>query len=250
MRLLSRFNFVAALAIPALFSISIASASVVGGFATDGTGTNANITITLTSISFGPNPNLQVTASSLTYGAGVSLAVGTLGDIANATPASLPLNDFMTFSGTPLDFTLIGVGPGSSNTDCAGLSNFGTCSIPLGGGIISPIVLELMNGDTVASLTVFGTVTDGTGILSAWSGTLSATLTQPLSAYTNPASPNEAPTPGNIEAYFAANPTGSITTSHGDTFTASVLPEPASWSLMLGGLLTGVGALLRKRSKA
>jgi hypothetical protein len=246
-RLRSYFNFAAALAIPALFSISTASASVTGGFATDGTGTNANITITLTSISFGPNPNLLVTQSTLTYGDPATLLpTGDLGDIANASAALLPLNDFMTFSGTPLDFTLIGVGPGSSNTDCAGLANFGTCSIPLGGGLISPIVLELQNGDTVASFTV----TDGTGVSSVWSGTLSATLTQPLSFYTNPAAPAEDPTPGNIEAYFAANPTGSITTSHGDTFTASVIPEPASWSLLLGGLLMGAAFLLRSRAKA
>jgi len=251
-RLHSYFRSVAALAIAALFSISSVSAAVIGGFATDGTGTNADITITLTSINFGPNPNLQVTSSTLTYGAGSTpLSVGTLGDIANASAALLPLNDFMTYAGTPLDFTLVGVGPGSSNTNCAGLANFGTCSIPLGGGFISPIVLELQNGDTVASLTVFGTVTDGTGTISSWSGTLSATLTQPLSNYTNPASPNEPPTPGDIEAYFAANPTGSITTSHGDTFTAAVIPEPESWALMFGGFLMGAGVLLRrKRAKA
>jgi hypothetical protein len=245
----SRKLLFAPLAIATLFAASNASASVTGGFATDGTGTNANITITLTGISFGPNPNLQVTASTLTYGSGTLLAVNTLGDIANADAASLPLDSFMTFAGTPLDFTLIGVGPGSSNTDCAGLANFGTCSIPLGPGVDSPVVLELSNNDTIASLTVFGTVTDGTGVKSVWSGTLSATLTQPLSAYTSPSAPNEPSTPGNIEAYFMANPQGSITTSHGDTFNATITPEPASWALLFGGLLTGV-ALIRKRAKA
>jgi len=250
----------APLAIAMLFAASNASAAVTGGFGTDGTGVSADTTLTLTSISFGPNPNLTVTSSSLFYGVGSSipLAIGTLGDIADAS--SVPLDDFITFAGTPLDFTLTGLGPGSTNTNCAGLSNFGTCSIPLGGGFISPVVLELLNGTTVASLTVFGTVTDGTGVTSNWSGTLSASLTQPLNTgnpiLTNPIDPlsgMEAPTPGDIEAYFAAVPTGSITSPHEDTFTVSLappIPEPSTWSLMLGGLLTGAGALLRKRSKA
>ena len=55
-----------------------AHATVVGGFATDGNGTNA--TLTTTGLTFGSAPNLQVTSSNLTY-AGGSLAVGTLGTI-------------------------------------------------------------------------------------------------------------------------------------------------------------------------
>jgi len=250
----------APLAVAILFAASNASAGVTGGFGTDGTGSNGDTTLTLTSISFGPSTNLLVTSSSLSYGVGslIALPIGTLGDIANAS--ALPLDDFITFAGTPLDFTLTGLGPGSTNTDCADLANFQTCSIPLGGGFISPVVLELQNGTTVASLTVFGTVTDGTGVTSNWSGTLSASLTQDLNAgnpvLTNPVDPltgMEAPTPGNIEAYFAADPGGSITSPHEDTFSVvlpAAIPEPTTWSLMLGGLLTGVGAILRKRSKA
>jgi len=244
-RLRSYFGLVTALAgASALIGFS-ASAAVIGSFASNGSGTNPQVTITLTGLNFGPNPNLTVGASTLTYGSGTLLAAGTTGDLMSAS--SLPLNDFMTFTGTPLDFTLTGLGPGSSNTNCAALMNLGTCSIPLGGGFTSPVVLELQNGSTVASLTVFGTVTDGTGVVSVWSGTLSTTLTADLSTYTSSPNVSGAPIPGDIEAYFAAHPGGAITSTHSDTFLA-IIPEPTTMALVLGSLLVGVGATRRRKA--
>lgn len=224
-----------------------AHATVVGGFATDGNGTNA--TVSATGLVFGSPPNLQVTSSNLTY-AGGSLTVGTLGTIANIG-MSFPISNFITFNGTPLDFTLDSIGPGSANTDCStATANGESCSVPLGGGLISPILLTYDNGNTDAALHLAGTVTDGSGNVSNWTGTLGTTLTGDLSQYTNPAT-NGAATPANIALFFANHPGGSITSSHSDTFsvTFSAVPEPSTVPLLALGLVL-VGLATRRRKAA
>lgn len=222
-----------------------AHGAVVGGFSTDGNGTTA--TVSATGLTFGAPPNLKVTSSTLTY-AGGSLAVGTTGAIANIG-MTFPIPNFMTFNGTPLNFTLTSIGPGSANTDCSTANANGlSCSIPLGGGLVSPIILTYDNGATDAALHLAGTVTDGSGAVSSWTGTLGTTLTGDLSTYTNPSVTGQA-TPANIALFFQNHPTGSITSSHSDTFNVqfSSVPEPSTLPLLaLGGVLVGLVARRRR----
>jgi len=233
------------LTLTALLSASTVFGSVTGTFTSDGNGTDT--TITLTSISFGPSPNIVVVNSTLTYDGG-TLAVGTDGTIMAAS--SIPLDDFITFLGTDLDFTLTGLGPGDSSdpNNCSAATSVGkSCSILLAPGVVSPVVLTyISSSQTVASLNLTGTVTDSSGVISAWSGTLQTTLTGDLSNYTgNPTVTGNA-TPQNIEAYFANHPGGDIMSSNSGSFTVTLTPEPSTWALMLGSLLSGVALLRRK----
>ncbi len=231
--------------ITALLSASTVFASVTGSFTSDGNGTDT--TITLTSISFGPSPNIVVVNSTLTYDGG-TLATGTDGTISAAS--SIPLDDFITFMGTDLDFTLTGLGPGDTvdPNNCSAATSVGkSCSILLAPGVVSPVVLTYISGNqTVASLNLFGTVTDSSGIISTWSGTLQTTLTGDLDNYTNDPTITGNATPQNIAAYFADNPGGDIMSSNSGSFTVTLTPEPESWALMFGGLLLGVALLRRK----
>jgi len=223
-----------------------AHATVIGNFATDGNGTT--VTVSLTSLMFGPSPNLRVASSNLTYDGGSPLAVGTVGTIANIG-TSFPIDFFMTFNSTPLDFTLTGVGPGDLTDahDCStATSNGRSCSLLLANGTVSPVVLTFDNNGTDATLNVFGTVTDGSGVVSSWTGHLGATLTAPLNAITAPPGSMVPPTPVNIFNYFQANPTGAIVTSHSDTFAVTV-PEPDTLITLSTGLGLTLLSLIRRR---
>jgi hypothetical protein len=241
-----------ALAIAALSSVSLASAAVMGSFKTDGDGTD--LTITLTSITFAAPPNLRVTSSTLTYDSGTPLVAGTLGTFSDAS--SLPVDPFMTFQGTPLDFTLLGFVPGDTTdpNDCSGaVTNGASCSILLAPGFVSPVVLTFLGGQTIASLGLFGTVTDGSGVTSDWTGSLSTTLNGDLSQYTSNPNASGAATPVNIAAYFMQNPGGAFTSSNSGTFSAAIIsptPEPSTWALMFGGLLVGAGVVSRRKRSA
>src|SRR5689334_24181267 len=136
------------------------------------------VTVTATAIDWqlpvdGTNGGIVTgTTTNLTYSGGTlgSGVTGTILDLSTST--SLPLSGFMTFSGTPLNFTLTSIAPGSSNTACAALSNFQTCSVSAG----SPFVLELLpGGQTSITLVTFGTATDGSGT-SNWQGLFTAQL--------------------------------------------------------------------------
>jgi hypothetical protein len=161
------------------------------------------------------------------------------------------IDNFMTYNGTPLDFKLEAVGPGDLTDphDCsAATSNGKSCSPMLPGGIISPIILTYNNGGTVVQMFMSGEVSDNGGqTWSTWSGQLSATLTATLDQITTPAGSHVNPTPQNIIAYFLANPAGSITSSHSGTFTAQVVPEPATLVFVGSGMVL-VGLLRRRRS--
>src|SRR5689334_5230557 len=181
-----------------------AHAAVSGSFAFDGNGTN--VTVSLASLVFAGGFDVKVTSSGLTYGAGIPLTAGTLGNVQNIG-SSFPIDFFMTFNGTPLDFKLTGIGPGDLTDphDCsAATSNGQSCSLllnspPFPPGTVSPVILTYNNGTTDAVVHLNGTVTDGSGVTSFWTGQLSATLTAPLNQITtNPVGPNVPPTPQNI----------------------------------------------------
>ncbi|HXK06630.1 MAG TPA: hypothetical protein VMS37_29815 [Verrucomicrobiae bacterium] len=223
-----------------------ANATIIGNFATDGNGTT--VTVSLTSLLFGPTPNLRVASSTLTYGSGSAVTAGMTGTFSNVG-TTFPLNFFMTINGTPLDFTLLGVGPGDITDphDCsAATSNGKSCSLILPGGAVSPVILTYDNNGTDATLNVFGTVTDGQ-TTSNWTGHLGATLTATLDAITSPSGSPVSPTPVNIAAYFGTHPTGAIVTSHSDTFAVSPVPEPDTVITLAAGLGLTLISLIRRR---
>ena len=102
--------------------------------------------------------------TNLTYSGG-TLGTGVVGDIMNLTAGGGSVDQFMTFQGTTLDFVLTGLGPGSANTNCAGLTIGQSCSASAG----SPFVLTNLGAITLVSFTANGTIDDG-GVTGLWSG--------------------------------------------------------------------------------
>jgi len=231
---------------------SAAHAAVSGSFAFDGNGTS--VAVSLSSLTFAGGNDTKVTTPGLTYGSGILLPAGNLGNIANIG-SIFPIDPFMTENGTPLDFKLTSLGPGDLTDphDCsAATANGLSCSLLLGppfpAGTVSPVILTFNNNTTTAILHMTGTVTDGSGITSDWTGQLSATLTAPLNQITSPAGGAVNPTPRNIFLYFQSNPNGAIVTSFSGTITATV-PEPGTTILMGAGLML-LSIVVRKFRKA
>ena len=171
-------------------------------------------------IQTGVGTNITYTGGSL--GPGVS---GTILDLSMSTP--LPVSNFISFPG--LNFTLTALGPGPSNTNCAGLVLFQSCAAFAG----SPFALQLVPTGTAVSLSANGTVSDTTGS-STWSGAFTTQIA--------------GMTPVQIQSTVAAG--GSVTSTHsGDfTLTAQVVPEPATISSMLLGAFLVAGGLFRRKT--
>jgi hypothetical protein len=213
-----------------------------------GTGT---VTVTATSITFNEN-NTTPAGSSTAVGVGTTVAGVTAGQpvdingggtIAESSTLSVPV----TFPDTPtVTATITSFGPGSSNTDCAGLTTGESCSPALPTGT-SPIILTYTGGPgaegsptgsegTDAVLPTSGTLTDA-GVTGTLNGSFSATI------------PDE--TPEQLVAMFAT--TGaSFSTTYSGSFTVtstSAVPEPREISLLLAASLLMGLAFIKRRKK-
>jgi PEP-CTERM motif len=218
-----------------------AAATPMGLLNTDsGAGT---VTVTLQAITWATHPNAFVVAggTTLTSAAG-NPAIGSTGDLKDLTfAAGLPVLNFLTFNTVPLlAFDLLSIGPGSSNTNCAGLAVGQSCSVFLG----SPFILTLTVTGTSVSLSVGGVAHDGTLPNATYNGIFTTQLVnqtplqvqQTFGCHTGDTSPTQ-----------CTNQNASVTSSHSATFALNAVPEPDTLALMLiGGLFLG-GAKLAGR---
>jgi hypothetical protein len=204
------------------------------------------ITETLQAITWQTHPNAFVVAggTTLTSAAG-NPAIGSSGDLRDLFfAAGLPVPNFLTFNTVAgLGFDLLSIGPGSANTNCAGLAIGQSCSIFLG----SPFILTLTSSGTSESFSVGGVAHDGTLPNFNYSGIFTTQFV------------NE--TPAQIQALFGChtgdtspaqctNQTASISGSHSGNFgltPPSAVPEPDTLSLMLILGLAAGGAKLTGR---
>jgi hypothetical protein len=211
-----------------LMVTSIASGSTVYNLSVDNC-SGGGATVTATTIVWSPSgtaPNTGCIDSgigtSVSYMGGTLLA-GDVGNIADLTAGTLPVDDFMTFSGTPLDFVLTGIGPGLTNTNCALSMTNTTCSPFVG----SPFILTYISATTTGvALGVDGTVADLAGP-ATWSGSFTTQLNM---------------SGASIQAAEAGG--GSISSTQSGNFNVTVTPisstpEPSSAVMLLmgGGLI-------------
>jgi hypothetical protein len=216
-----------------LASTQTASATVVGNLALD-SGVN---TATVSASSVVWNGPFEVSGGSTGTFAPL---IGTQGDLVNL--GFPPIPDFITFLAAPSVFiNLTGVGPGSSNTNCATVTAVGeSCSVFAG----SPIVLTLTAQGTGVDLGITGTAHDSSGNVSAFMGDFSTTIT---TLSTVPA--GQQVTPAEIQAFFVGNPTASITSPYSGTFVATftAVPEPSAVFMVFSGIGLIAIAMIRRR---
>lgn len=258
-----------ALAVVSLVCMMTASATIIGDLKT---GSGGTVTVSLSSITFNPDPssnpagppwNGEVSnGTNLKFAGCPSGVLGTAGcldaapfnptegiEIANAIPITLsgglgPNNPFMQFAGNGIThatllYTVTQLGPGSSNTNCAGLTVGESCSVFAG----SPIILTDTSTGTTVTLPALGLATDGAGE-SSWLGQFQV--------------PFAGMTPQQIQLFYCPSGTctaddlrsgKSLTSSQSGDFVASSIPEPGTISMALIGL--GLSAFaLRKRGRA
>jgi len=228
-----------------------------------GIGSSGVVNATLTSILFTPDPTatgtcpgapcngdvntgttLTFAGGPLTPGEGILINGGSA--FGTPPPAGATIfNPFLQFANHPnLTFTILGIDPGSSNPNCAGLSNGQSCSL-LELGTPSPVLLTVNGSNTNVSISLFGTASDGVGAASRWTGGFSATI------------PNT--TPLEVAQFFcgadatcsaaeiAASPTLVVRSTSGSFF-ATTVPEPNT-SAMLGAGLVLLSLTLRRMKK-
>jgi len=253
-----------------LLLVSNASASVIN---TLNTGSAGTVTVSLTSVIFNTDPssnpagppwNSEVANGTNLAFAGCSGVLGSAGCLSSTeaidvnspvTNASIGETNFLTFAAHPnLTFSLLAVGPGSANTNCATATSNGlSCSVFAG----SPIILTFQNGGTSVTLSVSGKASDtGAGGLAGGSN-YSGSFTDPLNGtITGSTGATFAATPQNIQLFFCPSGTctpadfasgRSITGSQSGNFFAAAVPEPSSVFLgSLGIVMLLVGARFRR----
>ena len=170
-------------------------------------------------------------------GSPVAGSTGSVLDLSGSTV--LPLANFMTFTTVPgLAFDLGFVGPGSANTNCAGLAIGGSCSVFAG----SPFILTLTPTGTGVVFALGGIARDGT-TPSNWSGNFTTSIS--------------GMTPLQIQEAFGCvagqgpaactHPTATIGSTFAGEFTATVTPVPEPGSIGLMGLgLIGLFCIRKK----
>jgi hypothetical protein len=211
--------------------IPTASASAIGTL-NEANCSGGGVTVTATTITWLPS-TLGGTEGCIDTGAGTNLTysggtlgAGVIGNIMNLTPGGI-VNNFMTFTGTTLDFVLDGFStPVTTNgINCAGTTNGQTCIAVVG----SPFTLtNLGGGFTAVALTAFGTILDG-GTTSYWSGAFTTQLPT---------------TPGTVQTVILAG--GSVASTQSAQFLVTTVPEPASLGLIGAGLI-GLAFATKKR---
>ena len=220
-----------------LCSVTSASATVSGHLDLANC-SGGGVTVSATSIDFLPAGGgagciLTGSSTNVSYGAGLTLGSGILGSIKDLVfnPANPPVPGFMTFTGTPLNFTLTLLGPGVLNSICSTTLDPNQPSCSVGGN--TPFILTPTSTGTSITLSARGTVSDGT---SPASNFLGAFTTQVSNV-----------TPDSIRATIQNQ--GSITSTQSGDFSITVVPEPSTISMAaLGGLLVAFAA--RKRARA
>jgi PEP-CTERM motif len=258
-----------ALALVSVVFMSAASAAIIGDLKT---GSGGTVTVTLSSITFnsdpGSNPagppwNGEVALGTSLQFFGCGGVLGTAGcldaapfnpneaiEIANGVSITLsgglgPNNPFLSFAGNGIShatllYTVLSLGPGSANLNCAALALGDSCSVFAG----SPILLTLNATGTTVTLAATGTATDGHGS-SNWLGAFQV----PIAGKTPEQILLELCPSGTCGSADFARGTTETSSQSGD-FVASTVPEPGTISMALIGLGLGALSLRRRKNRA
>lgn len=163
-----------------------------------------------------PNGSLASGLGTNVAFTGGPLGAGVLGSITDVSFGAPSVSGFMTFSGFPnLAFDLSFLGPGMLNTNCAGLSMGQSCSPSSG----SPYLLTATSVGTTLTLSVGGVARDVLDGNSAWSGEFTSQFGL---------------TPAQLQSSLLGG--GALANTYSGSFTASSVPEPSSWLLLVAGV--------------
>jgi hypothetical protein len=163
-----------------------------------------------------PNGSLATGLGTNVTFTGGPLGPAVLGSVLDLSFATPSLSGFMTFTGFPaLAFDLSSVGPGMANTNCAGLSLGQSCSPSSG----SPYLLTATSVGTTLTLSVGGVARDVLDGNSTWSGEFTSQFGL---------------TPAQLQSSLLGG--GALANTYSGSFTASSVPEPSSWLLLVAGV--------------
>jgi hypothetical protein len=234
---LKETNFCCLTALAVMALAPAASAAVIGNFSVANIG-GGGVTANNMVIDWFPPNNplgngngmiLTGGDTTLTYFNGVStvaLGTSTAGTV-NDLPGPPGAVGFFAFPSAPaLHWTLLAIGPGVSNTVCAGLLVGQSCSVFAG----SPFILTATATGTLVTLDASGIVTDASPFTSNWMGAFTTQIAGVSAA--------------SIQSTI--NSGGSVTSTFSGAFVA-VVPEPLTLALIGGGLIA-LAALKRRKA--